>query len=102
MAASDDRLPPSSGLPFVPLLLALLAFLLASSVARNSDVWLHLARGRWLAHGEFTRSMADPIAPGVAANSSWLYDLVCYGVYSPSGQTGLLVGKAFLIARCSQ
>jgi tetratricopeptide (TPR) repeat protein len=75
------------------LLLGALAFLLASSVARNSDLWMHLARGRLLARGEHVFSTdSDP-----AAGQSWLYDLICYGLYSGFGGPGLVVGKALLV-----
>ncbi len=70
--------------------MVVLAFFLASSAARNSDVWMHLARGRLLAHGEY--------ASGSAANASWLYDLICYGLYSAFGGMGLVLGKALLTA----
>jgi tetratricopeptide (TPR) repeat protein len=78
-------------------LLAVLAFLLASSAARNSDVWMHLARGRWLVHGQFALGLTDPIAPGVPANPSWLYDLIGYVLYSTLGETALVLSKAFVV-----
>lgn len=57
-----------------------LAFLLASLPARNSDVWLHLASGRLLAHGQYPFGV-DPFAfttHGVRwVNACWLYDLLC-------------------------
>src|SRR5262249_10649584 len=67
------------------LLVAALGFLLASFPARNSDIWLHLARGRLLlSEGQF--------------HQGWLYDLVCYGLYAAFGGTGLALFKAALAA----
>jgi hypothetical protein len=63
---------------------AALAFLLASFPARNSDIWLHLARGRQAAQGQL--------------HQGWLYDLLCYGLYQAFGGTGLAVFKAALTA----
>jgi tetratricopeptide (TPR) repeat protein len=80
------------------LLVGVLAFLLASSVARNSDVWMHLARGRMLAHGESSFGTDPPLRPGSPANASWLYDLISYGLYSAFGGTGLVLCKALLAA----
>jgi tetratricopeptide (TPR) repeat protein len=70
------------------LLVAVLAFLLASFPARNSDLWLHLARGRLLAGGD-SSALAD--------NPSWLCDLLGYGLYSALGGTGLVLAKALLV-----
>jgi tetratricopeptide (TPR) repeat protein len=80
----------------VTLSLALLAFLLGSFVARNGDLWMHLARGRLLAHGQFSAADSLPAA-GERADASWLYDLACYGVYSLFGGPGLVVCKALVI-----
>ena len=78
------------------LLVLALAFLLASFPARNSDLWLHLAQGRLLARGE--HSFTDPpLPPGLPVNHSWLYDLLCYGLYAVLGGTGLVLFKALLV-----
>jgi tetratricopeptide (TPR) repeat protein len=83
------------------VLVVALAFLAASFVARNSDLWLHLATGRLLARGEYTFG-TDPFAyttEGVYwANHSWLFDLALYGLYGLVGGTGLVVLKALLVA----
>src|SRR6266576_2341022 len=42
-------------------LVLVLAFLSASIIARNSDLWFHLATGRLLAQGEFSFG-TDPFA----------------------------------------
>src|SRR6516165_3428002 len=70
----------------------LLAFLLASFVARNSDYWLHLAAGRFLVDGQYSFGV-DPFAYTTEhsywVNHSWLFDLVLYGVTMlTSGPTG--------------
>jgi hypothetical protein len=68
---------------------ACLAFFLASFPARNSEIWIHLARGRLLAQEGFSTA--------TAINLYWLYDLLIFGVYSAAGGTGLVVGKAFVV-----
>lgn len=66
-------------------------FLAASTTARNSTLFLHLAGGRALVQGQLTPG-TDPFThAGVAgrpwANTHWLFDLVAYALYSanPSG-----------------
>jgi hypothetical protein len=68
-----------------PLLIAI-AFLLALTTARNTDVWAHLAAGRDASSGTISRPL------------SWLADLAAYLVYSASGGSGLVLGKAVLFA----
>src|SRR5262249_25711430 len=56
-----------------------LAFLLASTPARNSDLWLHLASGRWLVQGHSPRG-TDPFTSTAAnvfwVNHTWLGDVL--------------------------
>ncbi len=84
--------PTQLGLP-AALFISLLAFLLASSPARNSDVWLHLANGRLLASGEYPSGTNGELPP----DHSWLYDLLCYGCYRIVGGSGLVICKALLV-----
>lgn len=85
-AGTDDGWRPSTSSAWLAgtfiLLVAALGFLLASFPARNSDIWLHLARGRQVTQGQF--------------NQGWLYDLLCYGLYTAFGGTGLAIFKAAL------
>jgi hypothetical protein len=78
-----------------------LAFLSASFVARNSDLWFHLATGRLVAQGRFSFGV-DPFAyttKGVYwACHSWLFDLVLYELYGLVGGAGLVVLKALFVA----
>src|SRR5437879_12977413 len=76
-------------------LVVVLAFLAASFVARNSDLWFHLATGRLLAHGQFSFG-TDPFAyttlPKVYwANHAWLFDLGLYGLYVLTRGIGLVL-----------
>jgi hypothetical protein len=80
------------------LLVAALAFLLASFPARNNDLWMHLASGRLAAQGQHPFGTAANIPPDLRARPAWLYDLVCYGLYSLAGGTGLVLAKALLVA----
>ncbi|HTU88840.1 MAG TPA: hypothetical protein VMF69_01975, partial [Gemmataceae bacterium] len=78
-----------------------LAFLLASLPARNSDVWMDLATGRLLAHGQY-RFGVDPFSftsNGARwVNPSWLYDLLSFVLFQAGGGGVLVVAKAVLIA----
>lgn len=67
------------------LLLAALAFLLASFPASNNDVWLHLATGRQLAEGT------------AAPSPGFFYNVLVYATYSVVGGPGLVVLKALLV-----
>jgi hypothetical protein len=76
------------------------AFLVASFRAANSDLFLHLATGRLIAHGAFAFG-SDPFTFTSAAwvNHNWLYDLAVYLLYSlPEGGVVLVVVKALLAA----
>jgi hypothetical protein len=68
------------------LLVSVLALLLGSFPARNSDLWMHLAAGRQLAQGGWA-----------SAGAGWLYALVSYDIYSALGGTGLVVAKALVV-----
>lgn len=77
-----------------------LAFLVASFVARNSDIWLHLAAGKRLFAGEYIPG-SDPFSYSAAerpwVNHSWLFDAGAYVLY---GGKGLVLGlvKAVVVA----
>jgi tetratricopeptide (TPR) repeat protein len=80
-------------------LVVLLAFLVASTPARNSDLFLHLATGRAVADGSY-RFHGDPFAQD--ANSwiahSWLSDLLAFETFENLGGTVLVILKAMLVA----
>jgi hypothetical protein len=80
------------------ILVAGLAFLLASFPARNSDVWLHLARGRLVAHGQAPSTTAPDLAFDLWGNQTWLYDFCCYVCHAALGGVGLVIVKALLTA----
>ena len=77
-----------------------LAFLLASTPARNSDLWLHLASGRLTAQGRFSPG-TDPFASTTQGvywvNHSWLSDFLFYEVYKLGDGRALVLAKAVLI-----
>ncbi len=101
-AASQEnaaQTPPTRRLNRLLLfLVAVLAFLLASFPVRNSDVWLHLARGRLLAQGLFPATTDPDLAFDLWGNQTWIYDLFCYAGYAVLGDAGLVFGKALLAA----
>jgi hypothetical protein len=76
-----------------------LAFLVASFAARNSDVLMSLATGRALLNGTYHFGV-DPFSyttEGVYwVNHSWLYDVAVYLLYSAASGPGLVVMKAIL------
>src|SRR5262245_60307014 len=79
-----------------------LAFLLASFVARNPDLWLHLATGKRLLAGEY-RPGTDPFSYAAAdrvwVNHSLLYDVGIYLLYrADSSGAALVAVKALIVA----
>jgi tetratricopeptide (TPR) repeat protein len=82
-------------------LVAALAFLLASTPARNSDLWLHLASGRSLVRG-LAPLGTDPFASTTTGvfwvNHTWLSDAVLYALYDHGGGRALVIAKALLVA----
>jgi tetratricopeptide (TPR) repeat protein len=83
----------------VLVLVCALAFLLASTPARNSDLWLHLASGRALVGGEASIG-TDPFASTTGGarwvDHSWLGDVLFYAANRLGG--GLVVAKAVVVA----
>ncbi len=77
-----------------------LAFLLASLPADNSDVWLHLASGRLLAHGQYSFGV-DPFTFTTGSvywvNPSWLYDWLSFLLFQSGGGATLTIVKAALM-----
>jgi hypothetical protein len=104
VALPERTVPPAQpDLSRVDLLLAsfvvLLAFLVASTPARNSDFWLHLATGRAVADGSY-RFQGDPFGQDATTwiAHSWLYDLLTFALFSSVGGTVLVLLKAGLVA----
>jgi tetratricopeptide (TPR) repeat protein len=78
-----------------------LAFLLAATPARNSDLWLHLASGRLLNAGRLpdgTEPFSSTTQGVFWVNPTWLSDLLLYQLHERGGGTALAVGKAVLLA----
>jgi hypothetical protein len=97
MASSPLSLPPPS-LPgraladrrsalAAGLFVAVLGLLLGSFPARNPELLVHLAAGRALLHGALDR-----------VSSTWLYDVVSYGLFATVGGAGLVAVKAGVVA----
>jgi tetratricopeptide (TPR) repeat protein len=78
-------------------LVSALAFLLASVPARNSDLWMHLARGRILAGGEYSFGTDPRLPAGLPVQAPWLYDLLTYDLYAALGGPALVLVKALLV-----
>jgi tetratricopeptide (TPR) repeat protein len=82
-------------------LTCILAFLLASTPAHNSDLWLHLASGRLLSAGQLfdgTEPFSSTTKGVFWANPGWLSDVLGYQVHRLGGGTALVVAKALLVA----
>jgi hypothetical protein len=96
--------PPAAGAPVLDGLLAVvalvLAFLVASFPAGNSDLWQHLAAGRLVADWKFPFG-TDPFSSLTPApswvNHAWLADLLLYALYQLGGGTALVIAKAVLV-----
>jgi tetratricopeptide (TPR) repeat protein len=82
------------------VLVAALAFSLASTPARNSDLWLHLASGRLLAGGRLPAG-TDPFASTTEGafwvNPSWLADGALHALHVLGGDRSLVIAKALLV-----
>jgi tetratricopeptide (TPR) repeat protein len=78
-----------------------LAFLLASTPARNSDLWLHLASGRWLSAGRPPNG-SEPFSSATEGvfwvNHTWLSDILLYWIYKLGDGAALVVVKAVVTA----
>src|SRR5262249_55207230 len=102
-SCDEGRPPILRGLFGVDVALSLLtlviAGLLASVPARNSDVWLHLATGRGLVDGTYQFGI-DPFSHATSGtywvNHSWLYDVVTFGLFRIAGGLGLVGAKVAL------
>jgi tetratricopeptide (TPR) repeat protein len=103
-AGGRTTLPATPSTAFVVVMAVLtgtLGFLLASTVARNSDLWLHLAAGRLLAQGQSplaTAPFTSAAAGSVWINHSWLADLGLYLLYTLGGGKAIVIAKAILVA----
>jgi hypothetical protein len=82
-------------------LVLVFAFFAASFAARNSDLWLHLATGRLIAHGQYQIGV-DPFAYTTDnvewINHSWLFDWSLYLLYRGVDGVGLVLLKAIVVA----
>jgi hypothetical protein len=77
------------------------AFLATSFPARNADVWLRLATGRALIHGDYhfgTDPFSYTTAGSFWVNHGWLFDAASYGLLVGFGGAALVAVKALLIA----
>ena len=88
---------------FDAVLLALvlgLALLVSSFVARNSDVWSHLAMGRLIAGGQYDFA-SDPLSSSTEglrwANHAWLTEWGSYQLYKLASGAGLVWAKAISV-----
>jgi hypothetical protein len=83
------------------VLVLVLAFLSASFLARNTDLWFHLATGRLVVSGEF-RFGTDPFSyktePVYWACRSWLFDVGLFMLRGLIGDAGLVALKAAMVA----
>ncbi len=82
-------------------LLFVFAFFLGSTVARNSDVWQHLATGRLISGGQYSFG-SDPFSYTSAGrawiNHSWLADLLAYKLWESLGGIDSVLARAGLVA----
>ncbi len=82
-------------------LVLVFAFVASSFVARNTDLWIHLAAGKRMFAGEYFPGGSDPFSYSAEGrtwvNHSWLTDAAAYVLYGGTGQ--VLVGaKALVVA----
>ena len=83
------------------VMLCVLAFLLASTPARNSDLLLHLASGRVFARGDATWGV-DPFSSATKnrsyVNPTWLSDVLLFELHQFGDGKALVPAKALLAA----
>jgi hypothetical protein len=101
LAAPEPAPRPTALDVLFALFVVVLAFLLASTPARNSDLWLHLAAGRSLVRGQATFG-TDPFASTTTGvfwvNHSWLSDALLYAIHELGDGRALVIAKAVLVA----
>jgi hypothetical protein len=82
------------------LVLLVFAFFLGSTVAHNSDVWLHLATGRLQAKGQYSFG-SDPFTYTSGAhpwiNHAWLTQRIAYQIWQSLGGVDSAVARAVLV-----
>src|SRR5665213_2632261 len=99
LVSEPSHRPEALDVLFVGIVCAL-AFLLASTPARNSDLWMHLASGRLLAQGQLspgTEPFASTTKGVYWTNHAWLSDLLFYEVYKLGDGRALVLVKAILV-----
>jgi len=99
-----DPLPSRINLLLGKSLLALLgafAFLSVCFPVTNTDIWWHLASGRWILE-QGTFPFTDPFSAGAAGQKwtdvHWLFQVIAYGIYSAGGVLFLVLLKCLLFA----
>jgi hypothetical protein len=85
----------------LPAVLCGFAFLSVCFPVTNTDIWWHLAAGRWiLEQGAFPD--IDPFAAGTLGREwidvHWLFQVIAYAVHSAGGPLGLVLIKCLLFA----
>ena len=99
-APTKERLAAVDALRGLAALAVVLAFMLGSFVARNSDLWVHLAAGKRLLSGDY-RPGTDPFSYSAGerpwVNHSLLFDVGAYLLYKGDGAL-LGVVKALTVA----
>ena len=95
---APDAAPPPSLLRLVALGSVILGvFFLASTAARNSDLWLRFATGREIVEGHGALG-SDPFAYTTSGvrwiNPTWLSSVALYSLYSSLGGYAVVVAKA--------
>jgi hypothetical protein len=103
LSAVFDKITPANTRSTLdgPIAVAVLvlAALLGSFAATNSDLWLHLASGRLVVGGQFPSS-PDPFSANEGAtwiNHAWFLDLLLYFAYKLAGGAALVAAKAMLV-----
>jgi tetratricopeptide (TPR) repeat protein len=80
-------------------LVLMLAVVLGSVPIRNSDAWLHIAAGRHViaSAGSWAPDPFTHTGTETAAEPTWLFDVICYGLFTAVGATGLGITQALSI-----
>ncbi len=85
----------------LPALLCVFAFLSVCFPVTNTDIWWHLASGRWILE-QAAFPTVDPFSAGAMGQEwidvHWFFQLVAYAVHSAGGVLGLVLLKCLLFA----
>ena len=102
MTTTNHKADAGTGWLDGTLILAVLALagLFGCAIIRNADMWMHLATGRLIAHGQYQFGV-DPFCYTTAnipwINHAWGFDIGAYWVFQQLGGAGLALLRCGIV-----